>query len=530
MVRQDAVLTAEVLRIVNSAYFGMTRRVSTIAHAVTIIGDRALRNVVLCISVRDVLRRNDLPGFDAASFAEEALRRAVCARCLAKTVGGEPEEAFTVGLLQDLGTLVLFYAKPHRAPRWRDIRRQAPGSRLEVEAELFGTTHDRLAEAIGEAWQLPDEFIQAIRAHHGTGIPVEAGRTGPTLARLAAAADWMAAVFSADDRAAALTRCKEVLADRFGLDGTSTERLLGAVADAMAGAAQDLGLTLAEQPPIDELLREANLRLAEENLSYQELTWRLQRTLAERDRLAAALAKELELAREIQQSLLPAPLSDPPLVGAVNIPARQVSGDFYDYFWLSDGRLYFTVADVSGKGMTAALLMAKTSSLFRCLGKAIREPGALMGAINAELCETSVRGMFVTMVTGLYDPRSGDVRLVNAGNPPALLLDNGGRCESLLAQSPPLGILADAEFSESRHSLGGASLYLFTDGLGEDVTSPTGRPDVDRLARTFKGLSGLDPGARATAAVQAIHPPGQSVKDDLTLMVLSGAGTASSTG
>ena len=87
MVRLDPRLTAEVLKIVNSAYFGTAREVTSIAYAVTMIGHRALRNLVLCISVRDVLLRTDLTGFDSTSFATEALRRAVSARCLAEKVG-----------------------------------------------------------------------------------------------------------------------------------------------------------------------------------------------------------------------------------------------------------------------------------------------------------------------------------------------------------------------------------------------------------------------------------------------------------
>ncbi len=522
MVRVDPRLTAEILKIVNSAYFGVAREVTSIAYAVTMIGHRALRNLVLCISVRDVLTRSSLPNFDAMSFAQEALRRAVSARSLAEKVGADPEEGFTVGLLQDFGTLVLFCSKPLRAPRWQEIRQLEPRARLELETDLFGTTHDQLGRAIGDAWMFPQEFVDAIAGHHQPW-GAEGAVEQPLLTRIAGAADWMASVFSASDKATALTECKQLLTRQFDFDTQGVEGLLDGVADAMDEAARDLGLSLGEQPRLEDVLRDANLALAEENLSYQELTWRLERTLAERDRLAAALTKELQLAREIQTSMLPGPLSDPPLVGALNLSARQVSGDFYDYFWLSDGCLYFAVADVSGKGMTAALLMAKTGSLFRCLGKAIRSPSALMMAINAELCETAVRGMFVTMAAGILDPRSGEVRLVNAGNPPVLLLDEAGACRPIEAQSPPLGIVADADFPEARLNLRGASLHLFSDGLGESNSSPTGMPDVARLARVFSRFTNVPLQERVVQVVRAVHPPDESIQDDVTLMVLSGS-------
>ena len=82
---------------------------------------------------------------------------------------------------------------------------------------------------------------------------------------------------------------------------------------------------------------------------------------------------------------------------------------FTTFFELEDGRIYFSLGDVSGKGMDAALLMSKTASLFRCLGKTIHEPNVLLATINRELCETAIHGMFVTMVCGLLDPGTGNV-------------------------------------------------------------------------------------------------------------------------
>ena len=115
------------------------------------------------------------------------------------------------------------------------------------------------------------------------------------------------------------------------------------------------------------------------------------------------VSRELELATEMQRSLLPAPRPAPFPICGINLPAYEMSGDFYDFFELNDGRIYFSLGDVSGKGMDAALLMSKTSSLFRCLGKTLHEPNVLLATINRELCETAIHGMFVTMTCGLLD-------------------------------------------------------------------------------------------------------------------------------
>lgn len=152
---------------------------------------------------------------------------------------------------------------------------------------------------------------------------------------------------------------------------------------------------------------------------------------------------ELELASEIQHDFLPQPSAKDFPIHGINILARAVSGDFYDIMTLPDGRIWFNIADVSGKGMNAALLMAKTSSLFRCLAKSSEHPGQLLNAINNELCETISHGMFVTMVGGLFDPSTGVVNLTNAGHEPLLLFDI--KRESFMpipADAPPLGIAA----------------------------------------------------------------------------------------
>ncbi|MEQ9447897.1 MAG: SpoIIE family protein phosphatase, partial [Rhodospirillaceae bacterium] len=193
---------------------------------------------------------------------------------------------------------------------------------------------------------------------------------------------------------------------------------------------------------------------------------------------------ELELAAEIQRDLLPhASPRDFPVHG-INIPARSVSGDFYDILPLSDGRIWFNVGDVSGKGMNAALLMAKTSSLFRCLAKSAEHPGQLLNAINSELCETNSRGMFVTMVGGLFDPKSGRISLTNAGHEPPLHFDlRTERFTAIAADGPPLGIapgIAGPEgFPVTEWELDGGMLYIFTDGLTEATTFGGGMLGID---------------------------------------------------
>lgn len=253
-------------------------------------------------------------------------------------------------------------------------------------------------------------------------------------------------------------------------------------------------------------------------------------------RLAAAMAeqealkRELALAADIQRAMLP---REPPAafpIHGINLPARGVSGDFFDVVPLADGRIAFALADVSGKGINAALLMAKTASLFRCLAKRLDGPGRLLAAIDAELAETGASGMFVTMVAGVLDPARGTVVLANAGHEPPLLI-SGGTARLLEEEGglPPLGVVPElfvAGCPESTVALDGGTLYLFTDGLteakGADGTM-LGSDGVQRLLAQFAAL----PARRRLEALVAALPGGTaSLRDDVTVMVVEDRRTA----
>ena len=232
------------------------------------------------------------------------------------------------------------------------------------------------------------------------------------------------------------------------------------------------------------------------------------------------MQRELDLAREIQRDLLPPqPAADFPVHG-LNLPAFEVSGDFYDFFLLGDGRIAWGLGDVSGKGMNAAMLMAKTISLFRCLGKTVHEPARLLAMLNDELAETASRGMFVTMAAGVFDPASGEVIFANAGHQPPLYRSPDGAYGELPESSPPLGIVSGMGYADQRLRLDGGRLYLFTDGVTEGW-------DADGRMLELAGLQGLldkyaaqSPAAQLVAVANALARPGVRLRDDLTLLVI----------
>jgi sigma-B regulation protein RsbU (phosphoserine phosphatase) len=231
--------------------------------------------------------------------------------------------------------------------------------------------------------------------------------------------------------------------------------------------------------------------------------------------------RELELAAKIQRSLLPAEPPGPYPISGLNIPARTVSGDFYDFFELDDGRISFCLGDVSGKGINAAMLMAKTASLYHCLGKTETRPGKLLARLNEEICDTATRGMFVTLVGGIYDPKSMTARIANAGHEPPLKRTPEGLYESFEAEAPPLGIavaiIPEDGYPEFDIRLEGGALYLFSDGVTEGKLAKGDMLGADGVRKILDENADMSLGKRLQSVVAGLDRGGD-LHDDITIL------------
>ena len=209
------------------------------------------------------------------------------------------------------------------------------------------------------------------------------------------------------------------------------------------------------------------------------------------------LMQELTMAHDIQQGFLPTDLEGLPdcdceVFGRV-CPARQVSGDLYDFFPLPDGKLAFLIGDVSGKGMPAALFMVAVHTLCRHLAKESANPAQTLQKLNAELAVDNPSSMFVTMLLGTYQPGSGDVVLAAAGHPPPFLRRASGKMEGFtLPQGRLLGLAETGQipWQDFRFTLGpGDTLVAVTDGFLE-ARQPEGREmfGSDRMRDVVAGF------------------------------------------
>ncbi|MDH5436799.1 MAG: HDOD domain-containing protein, partial [Gammaproteobacteria bacterium] len=254
LISSDPVITAELLRMVNSAFYGLSREVSTINHAVTILGQRALRNLALCLSLRDALKDDYIHGFKIEEYWEDALRRAVAARFLGKLSKLDHDECFTIGLLQDFGMLAVFHTQPELNNLWVSYRKLDPEARYKRELEDFGITHDKAGLMLGCAWELPQELISAMAYHHH-GDYKNMKPQDLAYCKIALCSDWIASIFTAEDKASTLKNCKKLLKNIFKLSGSDCDDMLMTVADEVTEAAQALGLNVPATVKYEDVMR-----------------------------------------------------------------------------------------------------------------------------------------------------------------------------------------------------------------------------------------------------------------------------------
>ena len=207
------------------------------------------------------------------------------------------------------------------------------------------------------------------------------------------------------------------------------------------------------------------------------LRWQLRlRTMALQETISAKekIESELRIAHEIQMESVPGIFPAFPErqefdIHAVLEPAREVGGDFYDFFFIDENHLCFVIGDVSGKGVPAALFMSAVKTLTKATAKHAHRPGALLTAVNQELAPENESCTFVTVFCGILNIHTGEVCYTNAGHNPPLLLHQGNPAEFVAGtQSTVVGVDEDAVFQEARLILApGDSLCLYTDGVTE---------------------------------------------------------------
>lgn len=276
------------------------------------------------------------------------------------------------------------------------------------------------------------------------------------------------------------------------------------------------------------VMNELSGRLIDQHQRLTGMVQELREALVTKTRLAG-LEQELQIAAQVQLSILP---RNPPRDARVQLhchitPAREVGGDFYDYFFVGDDHLGFVIADVSGKGVPAALFMTITRTLLKATAQFVADPTQCVAQLNDLLAAENEQMMFVTLFYGVLDLRSGRLEYVNAGhNPPWLLRADGSLAALARTGGMAVAVHEGFPYRSASVQLGpGEQLFLYTDGVTE-AFDPDGREyGEQRLQATLQQLAqphAPAPAALAEGVLADVHAfeRGAPQADDITCVAL----------
>jgi sigma-B regulation protein RsbU (phosphoserine phosphatase) len=268
------------------------------------------------------------------------------------------------------------------------------------------------------------------------------------------------------------------------------------------------------------------------NKTMEEIM-QVRHSMEEHDQLVS-IQQDLQTARDIQQAILPKVF--PPFPGrtefdifAAMLPAREVGGDFFDFFMIDNERLGFVIGDVSGKGVPAAIFMAVSRTLIRATGLKAIPAAECMNYVNNLLCNESVSCMFVTVFYGILNTHTGELDYVNAGHNPPYLLGKNGWQKVEMTGGTILGCMENFHYNSKKITLApGDRIFLYTDGVTEAFNKADEAYGDDRL-ELFLGQAGghsIEELVSGTLKEVSEHAAGIPQSDDITLLSIGFKGLA----
>ena len=238
----------------------------------------------------------------------------------------------------------------------------------------------------------------------------------------------------------------------------------------------------------------------------------------------AKLLKERELAGDVQKSLFPDISKYENFIYARNIPARDVSGDYFDVISVGKDEYYFTLADVSGKGVKAGMYMAKASSTFRTLSNLSYPLEKVVYLVNNEIVEAKFKGMFVTAVFGKINVKTGDVTFINAGHESIMVVDSDKNFEFIKSELPPIGIIkyfAESMVKSKTMNLNDKTFVVYTDGVTEGYLKNGQELGAEGVERIVKNLNDVTPKNIVDTIAAELNWGSDKLRDDITCLALN---------
>ena len=238
----------------------------------------------------------------------------------------------------------------------------------------------------------------------------------------------------------------------------------------------------------------------------------------------AKLLKERELAAGVQKSLFPDISKFENFIFAKNVPARDVSGDYFDVVRSTTEEYFFTLADVSGKGVKAGMYMAKASSIFRTLTNLKFPLEKVVFGVNNELVEAKFKGMFVTAVFGKLNIKTGELVFINAGHESILTFDENKNYEYIKSEMPPIGIVkyfTESMVKSNTINLKDKTFVVYTDGVTEGYMKNGEELGAEGVQKIINEMSQVTPKSIVEAIEKELNWGAEKLRDDITCMAIN---------
>jgi len=238
----------------------------------------------------------------------------------------------------------------------------------------------------------------------------------------------------------------------------------------------------------------------------------------------AKLLKERELAAGVQKSLFPDISKFENFIFAKNVPARDVSGDYFDVVRSTPEEYFFTLADVSGKGVKAGMYMAKASSIFRTLTNLKFPLEKVVFGVNNELVEAKFKGMFVTAVFGKLNIKTGELVFINAGHESILTFDQNKKYEYIKSDMPPIGIIkyfTESMVKSNTINLKDKTFVVYTDGVTEGYLKNGEELGAEGVQKIIDSMSEVTPKTIVESIEKELNWGAEKLRDDITCMAIN---------
>ena len=237
----------------------------------------------------------------------------------------------------------------------------------------------------------------------------------------------------------------------------------------------------------------------------------------------AKLLKERELAAGVQKSLFPDISKFENFIYARNIPARDVSGDYFDVIKVNKEEYFFTLADVSGKGVKAGMYMAKASSIFRTLSNLSFPLEKVVFGVNNEIVEAKFKGMFVTAVFGKFNIQTGDLTFVNAGHESIMVFNRNKEFDFIKSDMPPIGIVkyfTESMVKSKTINLNDKTIVIYTDGVTEGYLKNGQELGAEGVKEIVSKLDTITPKNVVDSIAEKLNWGADKLRDDITCLAL----------